>query len=363
MINNDEKEELQRVEEEKSYKIYNYMEKHHSLLIAIVSAIVAVGSLFMNVLIYIYQCIVLQRWNVSMELVGEIRKGKFFYIAILGAVYYFCVPFCQMCMQKVIKKYYLYFPMAKIQNQISKKIYRLKRVKGRVKKKEWKEEIKDLRKCINEVKKEAKKKMLGLVIGVGVLFVFCLGLFQVSLGNVEVSTLVLVGGMIFVIVLGMCFFSIRRLIDRSKIKEFKKATKKIASRSDAIKLMNEVMDYQKSIISVKETKRTIKELVCDKNIGTFVEFMAETFICLCMFFVLSGIATAKMQKDFWVFKDESGKSHAIIYQDEERAIMKEAEIIENVIKIYLDRQLITTLCDNKIEYMKFDSVECIEENK
>lgn len=347
----------QMVEEKETYKLYNYMEKHHSLLIASISAVVAVASLVTSVLIFVYQCIVLQSWKVSMELVGEVKGGKLFYIAILGALYYFCVPIYQMCIQKIIQRYYLYFPLAKVQKRISKKLYCL----NKRREKEWKEALKELKKSINGTKRLAIKKVLGVTLGASILLAFSMFLFQISLGNVKGTTLFFVGSVLFIVLLGASFFLIKRTIDRSKIKEFEERTRNILNSNDAVDLMKEIMDYQKDLSSVKATKRTIKEYFCDRSIGTFVELMIETFVCLCVFFVLSGTMTAKTQNTFWIYEDKIGKNYVVIYQNEEKAIMKEAEIRDNSILINLDRQMIKTLEENQFKYMKFEHVERVEE--
>jgi len=63
----DEKVRTDEIEELDRYIIYKYLVDHPSVLIAVVSAIVAIASFFINFISYMKEYQILRFWNVTLR--------------------------------------------------------------------------------------------------------------------------------------------------------------------------------------------------------------------------------------------------------------------------------------------------------
>lgn len=352
------KENVHTVEGEKTYKIYNYMEKHHSLLIASVSAFVAFGSVATNVLIYIYQCLSLHYWNVSMELVSEVKQGKYFYVAIIGILYYCFVSIYQMHLKNIFDAHLYVFKLVKLQKKLLKKLCRYQRTKE--KRQYISKQSSEIRKNLSVIKRTVLKKVFFMIIGPSVLWMGFFILFQISIGIIS-RYILIIGGVDLLIIISISLWFFYYIYKRDDIEELKIKVQNVGNSETTLNLLIEINDLISGISKISIKNRSFKEYFSDKSVKTFIMSLIGAYVSLFTFFVLNGLLTARTQKGFWLYQDIGGQYYAVVYQSPDKVILEEANIADNTITINVNKQFFETYQENKFEYVEFDRVERIAE--
>lgn len=343
---------------EETYKIYNYMEGHHSLLIASVSAIVAVGSLATCILIYISHCIRLSEWNIPIEIIGEVKHGRYFYVAIIGVLYYYSVPMCQKNLYNIFQKYYFYFPIIKLEKQLLRKIYNKNADKET--RNIMKNRIKPIKKDINSYKKELIGVIFLSIIAIGILCGSLAILFLISMGSFNRYCWIIVAILLLTMLL-ITFFSFRKIGRRKDIDNIKKRVREVSNIDEVFDLLTEIQNIKISLKQSRERKEFIEHLR-DDNIVESAEIIFISFVMLCIVLIVNTYTTIKNQTGFWLYQDDTGQRYAVVYQDEEQVVLEEVFIDNDNISINVDKQLFLCYKDNLFEYYEFESVEKVNNN-
>lgn len=353
---NDESKEFM-IEDRRTHRIFDYMEKHHSLLIASVSAFVTVGSLVTSILVYLYQCLRLQAWNVPMELLSEVKLSKYLYVAVIGMLYYCSIPIYQIYLQNIFQEQFDFFTLLKLQRKLIKKLYKYqKKDKEKI---NIKEAVFRLKRDLNFIKRYVLRKTLYMIFSASFLWSIIFILFEISIGGIGIYNIIS-GGIVLLLVFGITLLFFKHSYRRDDIEELKLKEKNVEDNLAAVELIEEICNLEKKMANPHSKNRKIKEYLSDKNIGEFAILIISAFISLCLFFIATGFITGKVQKGFWLFQDEVGQYYAIVYQNDERLVMEEAFINDDTITINVNKQLFKIYQENQFEYMEFEHVEQIK---
>ncbi len=369
-MGDESKDELISIEEEQTYKIYDYMEKHHSLLIACISGMVAIGSLATSILVYIYQCMKLHTWNIPLELIGEIGKGKYFYVAVIGILYYFFVPIYQMHLQNVFKEHFCFFIYIKLQKKLIRKMrcYLKNKKKGCRKKysielvaamKDLDNSISELKKSMRDVKRIVIFRIVWKILGSSILWVLFFVLFQVSMSKMSSSSIIVSIVCLFVLI-SVSLISVRNVYKGTATEELKNKINNINSIKEGLVLLPELYIDKQSFWKDIDKKREQKEFFSDNSLSIFGFFVIYAFVAVFIFFSVSGLSDDKMKNGFWIYQSQGGQYYAVVYQNQEQVILEEAIIENDDILINTNKQLFKIYEDNQFEYREFEHVKRIE---
>lgn len=357
-VETQEKESL--IENKESYKIYDYMEKHHSLLIACVSAFVAIGSLATSVLAYVYQCLKLQAWNVPMEFLSEIKQSKYFYAALIGMLYYCFIPIYQMYLQNIFKEQFIFFDLVNLEKKLMKKLCIYQKKKGKTM--DINEQVLILKKCLNVIKGDILKKVVFMVFGASFLWGILFILFEVSIGGIGIYSFIC-GGTVLLFMFGTTLFFFRKSNKINEIEKLNNKAQNVEDNLQIVELIEEINDLCKKLINSSGKNKKIKGLFSDRNLSILVSVIVGGFIEFCVCFMTIGFITGKVQTGFWLYQDGRGQYYAVVYQNENEVILEKAFIEDNKISINVNTQLFKTYQDSQFEYVEFEHVEKVKETK
>lgn len=354
LVNVESSENTSKEDYDDTYRIYEYMKDHTSMLIASVSAIVAVGSIFSSVLIYIYQCLILQYWNVPTEFIGEVKRGRFFYIIIIGAIYYGFALIYQMYVINVFEKNLYIIEIINLEMKLLKKRCKLQKINY---KKTLGKDFSSYRKHINDYKRYSFIQIVKSLTGVSIIWLILFSFFMLSIGNIYKHFYdYIISLWIFLIL--FCWINFKFKYMKNIKHKFK--NKNAENNSEELEVRNELENILKDVSKSTIKNKAFREYFCDKNISILLVLILSMLVALLFFFISYSLIIPRLQKEFLIFKDESGQSYAVVYQNENQLILEEAFILDKNILINVNKQLFISYQENLFEYMTFDRVERIE---
>lgn len=341
-------------EDKKTYRIYEYMKAHHSLLIACVSAMVAVASLVCCLLTYVIQCICLNTWNVPVEIIGEIGKGKYFYAIIYGTLFYLAIPVGDNWLSVYFDKILYHFDYIRLMNRLIKRLPEYQ--KNKEDKKFVKKRTRELKKKVNRIKRKLVIRVIILLVIFGVVLELTYVCFQISLAKITWETMMVFAvGIVFLY--GLSLWKYKKLHRNVKLPELEKRVQKVGNFEKTCELMMEICDIAAEVEDSHNENKSIREYMSDEDIVLGIAMVIRSFLTLSIALVLVSFIIPKVQKEFWIYSDNAGKQYAVVYRDDKKVVLEEAEIEEKKILINTGKQLIKTYEGNVFEYRKFDEVE------
>ena len=346
-------------EKEQTYQIYEYMKTHHSLLIACVSAVVAVASLLTYLLIYVVQCIRLNVWNVSAEIIGEVGKGNYFYAIIFGTLFYLVIPIGDQWLGMYFDKILYLLEFMKLQKGLLKKLSDYPNTKEE--KRFVKKRALGIRKKVNRLRRKVVYMGISLLFVFGIVWVIFYIFFQISLVKIDWRTFVVLAFGLTV-VFGSLLFKYKALHRNVMMPELKKRAQEVRDFESACDLLMEICDFETDVTDSRKKDKKFKEYLSDEGIASGVSMVGGAFLTLGVALVLVSFVSAYFQKEFWIYRDAMGREYAVVYQNEKQVVLEEAEIDGETISIYMGKQLFQTYEGNAFEYMKFEEVKRIGTN-
>lgn len=344
-------------EKEQTYQIYEYMKEHNSLLVASLSAMVAVASLISYLLIYVIQCICLNAWNVPVEIIGEVGKGKYFYAIIFGTLFYLIVPIGDKWLRIRFEKVFCLLDYIKLMKRLIRELPKSQKSKER--KKYLKKRINKLKMKVNGIKCKLIVIEISILLTFGVIWGISFVIFQLSLARITWKGIGIIG-LNTVIVSGLLRFKYKKTYHNDKLPELVKRAQEAETFDTMSELLMEVCDVATNMTGWKDENKKIREHLSDKDIISGLRLVTRSFLTLSSVLLVVSFLTPKFQKEFWIYSDEStGKQYAVIYRDNKQLILDEVTIEGKTISINIEKQLFKTYEDNVFEYIKFDEVKRI----
>lgn len=353
------------MQEDNTYTIKKYFENHEAVLVAVFSAVVALLTFLINAIIHFFYIIYLHKWNISSEIIGDIKSNKFFYSAICGFIFYAILPVFTIYIQKTCTNRIALLWLLKQQKKLIKK-----EKKYLHKEKEFihKEKLYN-EQTINEYFKKIQRNIRSTyryIISICIVFLFVPSLLYTSLLVMFVIcisesfwTSIASSVLIMVIIMICLYINFRFSYSEYNRKTLKKKQKKVTDYSEAIALVVEMVQLEKRINNKREEVVQIHYLISNAGIKKVIQNGIYGFIGLSIWFVLLGIVS-DIPKNYWIYQSENHQQYAVVYQGNDIMVLEKALIQGNTISIDTDEQLFLQRDDKSFTYMKFKNAKILK---
>lgn len=374
---------------EKSYKIYNYLKSHPSFFIAILSAAVAMMSVILNYVSFLYTNTYLSYFDISVDV--QIKSQRFLYFIALTALYGSSLMLFQSFLSSTFESYMPYkrlFLLYKYSMRFIKKEHRsFKSLLDETKKradtiivtnddKSKLEEIKhDLEMCqrkyeqdigeYKNIKKLLRKQRtiyyckiaISCFIAWASLTFICFllyinGTFEWS--SITISSMAISLLFVAFIALENWFLYCFAKMNRKQIKR-----DAICDKEEDRKLS---YDNLPDMPLERFLFGGIKDFFKDTTCKGVVLSMFLVAIVLMITMVYSGKTSAEKQKEFFIVQ-ENNTSYAVIYNNGTMMILEKAELSDNSITIDTTEQMTIDADGVFIKKYIFDEVHLIKLQK
>lgn len=338
--------------EDESYAIFDYLKNHHTLLIAIISAIITITSFIINQLSHFYQYNYLRSWGIAFDFyVNPLSNNILYYFStvlvidiitpvLLWKLEIAFISFYRHYSTDIYSKYILDI-FNRRRKKVKTQILKLKKSKA---KKESDPQFDDELKEIEDIKKNIKKSqsitrhiILSRSLNL-ILLIFSFALLLLSLWSIISSLSGTVSSDIFIIWFIYCI-TIVFLAHCNALLYIKPCTprkiKKILKNNSM-----EHMDWDKfnktialffSELPVKNSKIGV---FSDNNLKrNSISILVSFFVIILVFLLVNN---SYVPNSFWIY-NENGSTYAVIYQRPDLLIMEKADMQDNSITIYLDQ--------------------------
>ena len=126
-------------------------------------------------------------------------------------------------------------------------------------------------------------------------------------------------------------------------------SKKTKDEIRTYKVQNKKLDY-KTCISICE-----KLMEHDKPQEEKTNFIISAIITIFMLIICIILRIAYIQKDFWIYTDDSNNSYAVVFETSNNIITKKADIDGDKITIHLNDQLYISPSGLQTKHIKFNT--------
>lgn len=365
--NTDIKDEC-KPNKEDDYKIYNYIKEHMGVFLTAISMLVAGISFFMNMVSYALKKIELSKWNIDLnELDLLISKNFIYYIMFSLIVFLICICL-NMKVFKLIKHcHVLEAQCIYSRTYISKlktKYKKMNKSRNKKNKINIKNEVKNLP---NEIKKSRISRFIPFICAALLNFI-CVNLILKILLNIEqelyyigiYDTFYLYVIISFIITSFVCY------INRHEIFFDKESLEKDAeiTTQEILYGNRDISELESKIDSLRCNKKESKKyLVSDKNIKQSLKILLFYIIVYFVFVPFISVKYLNIsQNTFWIYSD-TNVTYAIVYNESNKYVLKEAETDDNKLYINLSNQRIIESKDMIMEQMSFDEVIKVDNKK
>lgn len=356
-------EETEQYEE--SYSIYEYLKKNTSVLVAVVSALVAIVTMLLKFGSYLYHVSYLNYWNIDPKLVSTPETywlediALSFALLVSGIIYMGLINETMNTFKK-----HRYFVKI-IRSILKENEYKFNKTKGATKKKSTKPrkkkesnhdyDIKLNLETYKELKKWSKQASISAWIQVVVYFF----LFEIIWGIVmyiaylkegninEKSSIIFFGTLIisglFIAITGYCFAN----INKEKIKE------------DYIKQLKKSNDtnIELPMFPIKKIdKLGIRFYLSNKYIFRGCVFMIVIIISFFFMELEQGVQYAKNLKSHAPIIQIENINYAVTAQDKNIFVVEKIDINNNNAVIYVNEQIIIPKKNIKMKVYTFENV-------
>ncbi len=356
--NTDIKDECNPKKED-DYKIYNFIKEHPGVFLTVISMIVTGFSFFMNVVSYFLKKIELLRLNINLnELDLSITKNFYYYTISSILVFGLCT--CLIFLISKIERYK--YPVA-----IQKK-YLLDIIKQE--KKKLRKTMRGLKRksneylylrciqCKNEIKNiendyiKPKRKEL-LIADFKIALITIINTFLILIVQMDIQQEVTTE---YLIIIFISFFTVSFLI--TVIILHSQSIKR-----EHIKEKENILENT-SFYELRKNKNIInKDFLSDKKITKNILLI---ILCVTIYSVVISFTFNKNlnlpQRDYWIYSDTNG-TYAVVYNESNKYVLKEAEIDGDKLYINLSNQRIIESKDMIMEQISFDEVIKVDSKK
>lgn len=353
---------------EDDYKIYAYIKEHMGVFLTAISMLVAGISFFINMVSYALKKFELSKWNIDLnELDLPISKNFIYYIIFSLIAFTICI-FLNMKVSKLIKEYYIleaqYIYSRTYISKLKAKYKKINKSRNKENKINIKNKIKDTPKGI----KKSRFSSLNPFIWAALLNFISIYLIFRMLLNIEqelyyigiYDTIYLYVIISFIITIYVCYLNRHDIcFDKKRLKIDAEITTQEILYGD-----RDISELESKINSFKYNKKESKKyLISDKNIKQ--SFIILLFYIIVYFVFVPFISVKYLnisQNTFWIYSD-TNVTYAIVYNESNKYVLKEAEIDGNKLYINLSNQRIIESKDMIMEQMSFDEVIKIDNKR
>lgn len=358
--------------------ICNWLKEHPSALFSVFSAMVVALSFIFRAVIYKNECKYLKYWHLDNRLI-EISVSNQIYEIVGMVIFCLAMLLTQICMINSFEKYYEATKICicgkillnNIKKEVKKSTKELKKLSKQIDKHDTKwlalidknkyllnESNRNLTNIKSNLRKENKQIMrrhrkelnwafLFIAIYLAMALIVYSSLCALDMGLFELFVLEIVIMLLFIVASDIRVGLSTRLTQRSTFK-------KLGYENQDVEYLQYVSEYKEKYIITTQKTKIWKNWFTDKLLALSA---MGTILFLMMFLLLLNVGEDEKRKEQNVFDItyEENKAYVILYCDNTYLYMEEAEIEENSITIFVDRQRRITLDD-------VYSTNCIFEN-
>lgn len=363
-----------------TYRIYNYLKREPSIIIALGSAIIAVGTAITNLLVYIKEKQFLDYWRVSSSNIMNSQGQLYFICATLALViigflilsfinssvtkYYLNTRgfiFCQRILKRSrllemkanfdrLKIRFLLFKYKikseKIGQNIDSKIELTNEFLTKTKE-DSKKNICNIKNIKKDLKKHKKLEKFALVIKLFFAFilVYICQLIFFSLSTLMIENLWLYTAALSLIEILLFILIIFFL--REEKKEIKKDVAKYLDGDEKIK--------DKYLNSTENQKRLIDK-ISDNSLKILGIQAICYFLLILIFSIVYTSEMASEKKKFYIY-EYNGEHYALIYDNDNNYIFEKAQIEDDVLIINTQKQMFVNKDGILMDFLEFEEVK------
>ena len=369
-----------------TYRVFDYLKEHHTLLIACISAIVAGISFFINFIAYLYQRLTLQGWNVDSRVVDFSVKGQLYYYIIVSFIYIASICGFNYLIAKMFARYYqnsasityakcVVRKMKKEYNQHIKHIAKFERqmkkergaldqaeqelldqITRRTEKNRYNR--KKIHRLIRRLRRNVIKNILAGLLATAILWLIIIFIYQVAV--LQLSWMLFPSWLV-----GFCAIALGAYIQarRANKELVPQRIRKVVDETWEKGFEETIMLWDKALeIAAKPYPRlTVKQLLSDGNLKRLAETAINLFCTLTFTIIVMGIVKTPLQREYWIYADEI-KQYVVIYTNDDWYILKEAEIYGDKLVVNTLKERILNSNDITLEYRHFSEVKRITES-
>ncbi len=295
-------------------------------------------------LTYLYQVLMLRKWEIPLGMVDGLRM-QYLFVIVLGLLYFFSAAYLQ---EYIRLRFYYYVPIRlanKTVEQLMKKARKTfpDKFKGNVSKR------------IEKIECRCKKIRYGILKTI--IFVVLIGALCFLPIYILYFILILNSDWLMVLVLfcfTMCVMiaSVYLIVGkpaRNKIKCVKeKYINDNSTFENYLSACNEIVCYEEVMLLEADSK---------KQHSDNVDYLTVAITAIAMFFFgMSMSFCSAPPKKYWVYVSESGDNYASVFEIGDIFVLKRIDIEDNYTKLVLNDQLIVNAGDKKFTLCTFEDV-------
>lgn len=333
-------EETQNKQDD-SRKYVDYFKEHHTLMIASISAMITFISFLISLLSHLYQKIILQEYNVPLDIINTANHGRLFYYVLISIAFYAVVPVIQEALMKVYLKYFR-------QSALNKLL--------RIRLQDDEETVKE--KVFNNVldkdRKEFKKSLLFGILALLLLFLIVYLTYSVATSSFNITMIV------SWLVLSIVFIIFARIVAIKKVGEYspkrvKEFIKIIENENDEQKRKELSFPYIDKLVNLSLDSMVKPRRLSDSKVFGYLLTIFVSLISVVLLVITSGYIEAKTRNSYWIHH-EGNRTYAVVYQNPEIIVLEEALVENETITIVRNMQRYVTFEDFQVEKMSFKNV-------
>lgn len=349
-VNIDEKERINQDSNEPkelgNHSIYTYLIAHPSILIAGVSAIVAILSFLINYISYREESQVLQFWNIDSALVS-ISNPKLIYSLCFSVIYFIMII---IATSLISNTYMAYKPFMEFRLYIKNYLKNCKKLS----------ESNDVLQMIELEEKELRKSYSHIFFSnllVALILTFISSLLLIFSQDIKllstnpILSIIIVMSVQFFVYCFISYLAMRLSISKKKI---------IAQGNNKMIMFRENIKKAEYPID-KVRKYGIKSCFTNSAVYLmFIDLIMIIFLSL-MFLTICQSSTIEEQKQFKTLLIDDTQ-YVVVYSNTEKMILEEATITDGIVSIYTSKQRIVSVDTYPYEVVTFEKTIRIENN-
>ena len=320
----------------------DYLKEHSTLLVAGVSAIIAVLSFFVNALSYISLRVSLREYLLLPEMIRENGQGKVFINIVVLLVDCFILFFSIFVIRHFLNQHFVFSSFLKF-NIIYKK-----KSKDDFENNDF--PVKD-----QKLGNKAHLTLTFFKVFACVIIIAITDIILIATDGIPFSfSITLIASSILVsLACALCISLVETQIYRKK--EIGKIVDSIISIEDDEQRKKEYIVYYNKYYKISYMPSEYKLKATKMNIVySFMSSMAAVILAFACIISASTI-TATNKKVYQLYYDKE-KTYAVVYQDSDYYVLDEASIKGNDLLIYINCQRFIVTNDISFEYRAFDNV-------
>lgn len=331
----------------KEDNIFFYLKENHKEIIGIGTIIMTLGSIIINFIMYLCHALYFQKWNIPMSFFhGNVGYDSLFYLIVISFFIVIFIPLISAIWVEVMN----YLLLLLLRNKSVK--YRANYIRKNYYTSDKKDEI-ELDSLIKENKLLARKT-IAMILVLSALYFLGFSIIFIGLSILEGNDLL--QSFHYSMLIGVCqlvIYAIALIIAwRGKIKLLKtfkdECTK--GENPNVIKTMWENIDLQLSL-PAQNLGELIRKKV-DFSLCSLSKHLISILLISAFFVFLSAVS---VPKKYWVYQKET-ETYVIVFQNNERAILKKCKIDDNQILIELNNQRIQELNEIDLQQIEFKEI-------